>query len=153
MGESEVQDLQGRPLAGTALKRITAMEYYAYNAHIPVRTSNPKHWTSWKGWWTYPRQLIQLQLTACSPGGKQRKQFWFAPWQKFKEYVDVAVDAAITSVALRETAKWYDNTEDDQDNARSPTPALTLSTGPETTTTGGSRAITDAVLSSAFGGR
>ena len=74
----------GRPLAGTALKRITAMEYYAYNAHIPVRTSNPKHWTSWKGWWTYPRQLVQLQLTACSPDGKQRKQFWFVPWQKFK---------------------------------------------------------------------
>jgi len=74
----------GRPLAGTALKRITTMEYYAYNAHIPVRTSNPKHWTSWKGWWTYPRQLIQLQLTARSPDGKQRRQFWFAPWQKFK---------------------------------------------------------------------
>jgi len=76
--------VQGRALAGTALKRITTMEYYAYNAHIPVRTSNPKHWTSWKGWWTYPRQLVQIQLTAQSPDGKQRKQFWFMPWQKFK---------------------------------------------------------------------
>jgi len=74
----------GRPLAGAALKRITSMEYYAYNAHIPVRTSNPKHWTSWKLWWTYPRQLIQLQLTAQSPDGRQRKQFWFMPWQKHK---------------------------------------------------------------------
>ncbi len=74
----------GRPLAGTALKRITSMEYYAYNAHIPVRTSNPKHWTSWKGWWTYPRQMVQLQLTAQSPDGKGRKQFWFMPWQKRK---------------------------------------------------------------------
>ncbi len=79
-----VDTFRGRPLAGAALRRITAMEYYAYNAHLPVRTSNPKHWTSWKGWWTYPRQLIQLQLTACSPDGKRRKQFWFLPWQKFK---------------------------------------------------------------------
>ena len=74
----------GRPLAGTALKRITCMEYYAYNAHVPVGTSNPKHWTSWKLWWTYPRQPIQLQLTAQSPDGRQRKQFWFMPWQKHK---------------------------------------------------------------------
>jgi len=73
-----------RELAGTALRRITRMEYYAYNAHIPVATSNPKHWTSWKGWWIYPRQLIQLQLTAQSPDGAERKQFWFMPWQKFK---------------------------------------------------------------------
>jgi len=73
-----------RPLPGTALKRITSIEYYAYNAHIPVRTANPKHWTSWKLWWTYPRQLIQLQLTARSPDGGGRKQFWFMPWQKFK---------------------------------------------------------------------
>jgi hypothetical protein len=35
-------------------------------------------------WWTYPRQLIQLQLTAQSPDGKQRRQFWFMPWQKYK---------------------------------------------------------------------
>jgi len=75
---------KGQPLAGIALKRITNLEYYAYNAHVPVRTSNPKHWSSWKGWWTYPRQLIQLQLTARSPDGGQRKQFWFMPWQKFK---------------------------------------------------------------------
>lgn len=75
---------KGRPLAGVALKRITRLDYYAYNAHIPVGTSNPKHWTSWKLWWTYPRQLIQLQLTAQSPDGKQRKQFWFMPWQKHK---------------------------------------------------------------------
>jgi hypothetical protein len=74
----------GRPLGGVALKRITRLDYYAYNAHIPVSTGNPKHWTSWKLWWTYPRQLIQLQLTAQSPDGKQRKQFWFMPWQKFK---------------------------------------------------------------------
>ena len=76
--------LPGRRLAGTALKRITAMEYYAYNAHIPVATPNRRNWTSWKLWWTYPRQLIQLQLTAQSPDGKRRKQFWFMPWQKFK---------------------------------------------------------------------
>jgi hypothetical protein len=74
----------GRPLGGTALGRITSMEYYAYNAHIPVGTPNRNHWSSWKLWWTYPRQLIQLQLTAQSPDGKQRKQFWFMPWQKFK---------------------------------------------------------------------
>lgn len=74
----------GQALAGTALKRITALEYYAYNAHIPVATSNPNNWTSWKLWWTYPRQLIQLQITAQSPDGKQRKQFWFMPWQKQK---------------------------------------------------------------------
>jgi hypothetical protein len=74
----------GRPLSGIALKRITRMDYYAYNAHIPVATGNPKHWTSWKLWWTYPKQTIQLQLTAESPDGKQRKQFWFMPWQKFK---------------------------------------------------------------------
>jgi len=75
---------RGRPLAGVALKRITSLAYYAYNAHIPVGTGNPKHWTSWKLWWTYPRQLIQVQLTAQSPDGKQRKQFWFMPWQKLK---------------------------------------------------------------------
>ena len=74
----------GRPLAGTALGRITAMEYYAYNAHIPVGTPNRNHWSSWKLWWTYPKQLIQLQLTAESPDGKQRKQFGFMPWQRFK---------------------------------------------------------------------
>ena len=76
--------INGRPLAGTALRRITAMQYYAYNAHIPVGTPNRKNWSSWKLWWTYPKQLIQLQLTAQSPDGKQRKQFWFMPWQKFK---------------------------------------------------------------------
>jgi len=74
----------GRALAGIALKRITYLEYYAYNAHIPTGTANPNHWSSWKLWWTYPRQLIQLQLTAQSPDGKQRKQFWFMPWQKKK---------------------------------------------------------------------
>ncbi len=74
----------GQPLAGVALKRITALEYYAYNAHLPVGTPNRDHWSSWKLWWTYPKQLIQLQLTAQSPDGKQRKQFWFMPWQKFK---------------------------------------------------------------------
>ena len=74
----------GQPLGGTALKRITSLEYYAYNAHIPVGTANPKHWSSWKLWWTYPRQLIQLQLTAQSTDGRQRKQFWFMPWQKRK---------------------------------------------------------------------
>ncbi len=74
----------GRSLPGTELKRITCLEYYAYNAHIPVGTSNPKHWKSWKGWWIYPRQLIQLQLTAQSPDGKERKQFWFMPWQRRK---------------------------------------------------------------------
>lgn len=71
-------------LAGTELKRITSLDYYAYNAHIPVETANPNHWSSWKGWWTYPKQLVQLQLTAQSPDGKQRKQFWFMPWQKRK---------------------------------------------------------------------
>jgi hypothetical protein len=75
---------RGQALAGIPLKRITSLSYYAYNAHIPVGTSNPNHWTSWKLWWTYPRQLIQLQLTAQSPDGGQRKQFWFMPWQKFK---------------------------------------------------------------------
>jgi hypothetical protein len=75
---------QGEPLAGTALKRITSLEYYAYNAHIPTGTANPNHWSSWSLWWTYPKQLIQLQLTAQSPDGKQRKQFWFMPWQKSK---------------------------------------------------------------------
>ncbi len=74
----------GRALAGTALRRITTMEYYAYNAHIPVGTPNRKNWSSWKLWWTYAKQLIQLQLTAQSPDGKQRRQFWFIPWQKFK---------------------------------------------------------------------
>jgi hypothetical protein len=74
----------GRPLAGVALRRITSLEYYAYNAHIPTGTGNPKSWTSWSLWWTYPRQLIQLQLTAQSPDGKERKQFWFMPWQKHK---------------------------------------------------------------------
>lgn len=74
----------GRPLAGIALKRITSLEYYAYNVHIPTGTPNRKNWSSWKGWWTYPKQLIQLQLAARSPDGKQRKQFWFTPWQKFK---------------------------------------------------------------------
>jgi RNase P/RNase MRP subunit p29 len=75
---------EGEALAGTELKRITSLEYYAYNAHIPTGTSNPNHWKSWKGWWTYPKQLIQLQLTAQSPDGKGRKQFWFMPWQKRK---------------------------------------------------------------------
>jgi len=74
----------GRPLAGTALKRITSLEYYAYNIHIPTGTPNRNNWSSWKGWWTYPKQLIQLQLTARSPDGQQRKQFWFMPWQKHK---------------------------------------------------------------------
>jgi len=74
----------GRSLAGVALRSITRLDYYAYNAHIPVDTANPKLWTSWKLWWTYPRQLIQLQLTAQSPDGHQRKQFWFMPWQKYK---------------------------------------------------------------------
>jgi hypothetical protein len=60
------------------------LDYYAYNAHIPVGTANPKNWASWSLWWTYPRQLIQLQLTAQSPDVKERKQFWFMPWQKHK---------------------------------------------------------------------
>jgi len=59
-------------------------EYYAYNAHIPTGTANPKHWSSWTLWWTYPKQLIQLQVTALSPDGTHRKQFWFMPWQKVK---------------------------------------------------------------------
>ena len=74
----------GRPLAGTSLKSITHLDYYAYNAHIPTGTSNSNLWTSWKLWWTYPRQLIQLQLTAQDPHGTQRKQFWFLPWQAHK---------------------------------------------------------------------
>ena len=74
----------GQPLARIALKRITSLEYYAYNVHIPTGTPNRKNWSSWKLWWTYPKQLIQLQLTAKSPDGKQRKQFWFMPWQKHK---------------------------------------------------------------------
>jgi hypothetical protein len=74
----------GRPLAGVALRSISRLDYYAYNAHIPVGTANPNQWTSWKLWWTYPRQLIQLQLTAQSPDGKQRKQFWYLPWQTHK---------------------------------------------------------------------
>ena len=76
--------VEGQPLAGVALRRITRLDYYAYNAHIPVGTGNPNNWTSWSLWWTYPRQLIQLQLTAQSPDGTQRKQFWFMPWQKHK---------------------------------------------------------------------
>ena len=79
-----IDTFDGEPLAGVALRRLTRLDYYAYNAHIPVGTANPKHWSSWKLWWTYPRQLIQLQLTAQSPDGKQRKQFWFMPWQKHK---------------------------------------------------------------------
>jgi len=71
---------KGEPLAGIALRRITKMEYYAYVAHIPVATSNPAHWDSWKAWYKYPRNPISLQLTAESPDGKQRKQFWFLPW-------------------------------------------------------------------------
>ena len=74
----------GKPLSGVALKRISRLDYYAYNAHIPTGTGNPKSWTSWSLWWTYPRQLVQLQLTAQSPDGKERKQFWFMPWQKYK---------------------------------------------------------------------
>lgn len=74
----------GRPLAGVALRSITRLDYYAYNAHIPVGTANPNHWDSWKLWWKYPRQLIQLQLTAQSPDGEQRRQFWYMPWQKHK---------------------------------------------------------------------
>jgi hypothetical protein len=74
----------GRPLSGVALRRITSLNYYAYNAHIPTGTANAKNWAGWSLWWTYPRQLIQLQLTAQSPDGKVRKQFWFMPWQAHK---------------------------------------------------------------------
>ncbi|MBN1417951.1 MAG: hypothetical protein JXP34_04200 [Planctomycetes bacterium] len=48
----------GEPLAGVALRRITRMACYAYVAHIPVATSNPVHWDSWKGWYKYPRNPI-----------------------------------------------------------------------------------------------
>lgn len=61
-----------------------SLQYYAYSIHIPTGTPNRENWSSWKGWWTYPRQFIQLQLTAQSPDGKQRRQFWFMPWQKHK---------------------------------------------------------------------
>lgn len=75
---------QGRPLAGIALRRLTRLEYYAYVAHIPTGTSGVSSWESWSLWWTYPRQPLQLQLTAASPDGRERRQFWFLPWHAQK---------------------------------------------------------------------
>jgi hypothetical protein len=73
----------GSPLAGIALSRITTLKYYAYVGHIPTATSPSgvgANWESWKGWYKYPRHPISLQITAQSPDGTSRKQFWFAPW-------------------------------------------------------------------------
>jgi len=60
------------------------------------------------------------------------------PWQKLGEYALVAVNAAVTTVAIRETAKIFgdDATSTPSSSSASrnetATPALTLSTGPST---------------------
>lgn len=69
----------GVSLAGTALSSITKLEYYAYLGHIPTGNSGGDY-TSWKGWYRYPHQPISLQITAESPDGTQRRQFWWMPW-------------------------------------------------------------------------
>lgn len=68
----------GQSLAGVALNSITRLEYYALNAHMPSIGSPP--WDAWT-YWQYSRQPIQLQITAQSPDGTDRKQFWFLPWE------------------------------------------------------------------------
>jgi len=71
----------GASLADVTLNRITKLEYYAYVGHIPnAGPTNPANWESWKGWQKFPRQPLSLQLTAESPDGSSRKQFWFMPW-------------------------------------------------------------------------
>ena len=71
----------GQSLAGIALNRITKLEYYALVAHFPIHIGGGG--TDWKIYtsWGYPRQPIQLQITAQSPDGTDRKQFWFLPWE------------------------------------------------------------------------
>jgi hypothetical protein len=69
----------GASLAGTALSSITKLEYYAYLGRIPTGSSGGD-WTSWKGWYRFPHQPISLQITAESPDGIQRRQFWWMPW-------------------------------------------------------------------------
>lgn len=59
-----------------------------------------------------------------------------APWQKLKEYALVAADTAITTIAVRETARLFEDDLQTNNNATSAaTEAVveqTLSTGPET---------------------
>jgi len=87
----------GQSLAGLPLSRITKLEYYAYVAHIPTATSNPESWESWNQWWTYPKQPIELELTARSPDGTRRRQFWFRPWH---------IDKARGDNSGRHCKKW-----------------------------------------------
>lgn len=50
---------------------------------VPSRSTGGK-WDSWNAWWIGPRQPICLELTAESPDGSERLQFWFRPWQTSK---------------------------------------------------------------------
>ena len=94
------------------------------------------------------------------------------PWQKLREYALVAVDAAVTTVAIRESANMFG---DDATSAPPPSPSsqsqepaaeLTLSTGPATpqpavsapvpappaeATGSAEPLLSDSMLSSAFG--
>lgn len=74
----------GQPLAGIPLKRIKTMKYFCFQSKIPTRTTHPSSWESWNAWWIYPRQPICLELTAESPDGSGRLQFWFRPWSTSK---------------------------------------------------------------------
>ena len=59
-----------------------------------------------------------------------------APWQKLKEYALVAADTAITTVAVRETARMFENDVNDNNSASNAAAETvveqTISTGPET---------------------
>jgi hypothetical protein len=71
----------GQSLAGVALSRIKKLNYYALNSHWPTSTQGGAgDWTSWT-WWAYSRQPIQVQITAQSPDGTDRKQFWCLPFE------------------------------------------------------------------------
>lgn len=69
----------GQSLAGVPLSRIKTLFYYCLNAHLPT-ISIAGDWSSYT-WWQYCRQPIQLQITAQSPDGSDRKQFWFLPFE------------------------------------------------------------------------
>lgn len=106
----------GEPLAGITLNRITKMIYYGFVSKEPTRTTNPNSWTSWSQYWIGPRDPICLELTAESPDGSDRVQFWFRPWQTAKVSGDncgrqarrwIRYDCINGTPNVQVTRRWY----------------------------------------------
>ncbi len=91
-----------------------------------------------------------------------------APWEKLQEYATVAVNSAITSVAVRETSRWFQEEEVETtvnvtNTTTNSSENLTISTGPSSSSSSEALTLTPIVeesaavfdshaLRSAFGG-